>query len=66
MPLEKLDNEGVPAIVLINERGYHHFVVVKGYKNGRVLVGDPARGTAFDVQATLRCDVEQPRCLRHP
>jgi predicted double-glycine peptidase len=45
VPLEKLDNEGVPAIVLINERGYHHFVVVKGYKNGRVLVGDPARGT---------------------
>lgn len=45
VPLEKLDNEGIPAIVLINERGYHHFVVVKGYKNGRVLVGDPARGT---------------------
>ena len=45
VPLEKLDDEGIPAIVLINERGYHHFVVVKGYRNGRVLVGDPARGT---------------------
>jgi predicted double-glycine peptidase len=45
VPLEKLDQEGIPAIVLINERGYHHFVVVKGYKNDRVLVGDPARGT---------------------
>jgi len=45
VPLERLDDEGIPAIVLINERGYHHFVVVKGYKNGRVLVGDPARGT---------------------
>ena len=45
VPLEKLDAEGIPGIVLINERGYHHFVVVKGYKNGRVLVGDPARGT---------------------
>lgn len=45
VPLERLDMEGVPAIVLINERGYHHFVVVKGYKNGRVLIGDPARGT---------------------
>ena len=45
VPLEKLDDEGIPAIVLINERGYHHFVVIKGYKNGRVLVGDPARGT---------------------
>jgi uncharacterized protein len=45
VPLEKLDEEGVPAIVLIDERGYHHFVVVKGYKNDRVLIGDPARGT---------------------
>lgn len=45
VPLEKLDDEGIPAIVLINERGYHHFVVIKGYKNDRVLVGDPARGT---------------------
>lgn len=45
VPLEKLDQEGIPAIVLINERGYHHFVVIKGYKNDRVLVGDPARGT---------------------
>lgn len=45
VPLEKLDEEGIPAIVLIDERGYHHFVVVKGYKDGRVLIGDPARGT---------------------
>jgi len=45
VPLERLDVEGVPAIVLINERGYHHFVVVKGFKKGRVLIGDPARGT---------------------
>ena len=45
VPLQKLDDEGMPAIVLIDERGYHHFVVVKGYRNGRVLIGDPARGT---------------------
>lgn len=45
VPLEKLDEEGIPAIVLIDERGYHHFVVVKGYRDGRVLIGDPARGT---------------------
>ncbi|NID15615.1 C39 family peptidase [Luteibacter yeojuensis] len=60
VPLERLDDEGIPAIVLINERGYHHFVVVKGYKNGRVLVGDPARGTRamskrrFDAMWTNR------------
>lgn len=45
LPLEKLQEENVPAIVLLNDRGYRHFVVVKGLKNGRVLLGDPARGT---------------------
>ena len=44
-PLDKLIAEGLPAIVLLNDRGYRHFVVVKGIKNGRVLLGDPARGT---------------------
>ena len=45
VPLEKLRQENLPAIVLIDERGYHHFVVIKGLRDGRVLVGDPARGT---------------------
>lgn len=45
VPLDKLAQENLPAIVLINEKGYHHFVVVKGMRNERVLVGDPARGT---------------------
>lgn len=44
-PLEKLERAKIPAIVLLNERGYNHFVVVKGIRNGRVLVGDPAGGT---------------------
>ncbi|HEV7779110.1 MAG TPA: C39 family peptidase [Luteibacter sp.] len=43
--LDKLAEEKLPAIVLIDERGYHHFVVVKGVLGGRVLVGDPATGT---------------------
>lgn len=45
LPLDKLFEEGLPAIVLLNDRGYRHFVVVKGLRGGRVLVGDPARGT---------------------
>jgi predicted double-glycine peptidase len=44
-PLERLEQEGLPAIVLLSERGYRHFVVVKGIGRGRVLVGDPAMGT---------------------
>lgn len=45
LPLDKLAEEGLPAIVLLNDRGYRHFVVVKGVQDGRVLLGDPARGT---------------------
>ncbi|MBS0451769.1 MAG: C39 family peptidase [Proteobacteria bacterium] len=45
LPLDKLNEARVPAIVLINEGGYHHFVVVKGVQAERVLLGDPARGT---------------------
>ena len=44
-PLEKLQDAGIPAIVLLNENGYQHFVVVKGLQGERVLLGDPAQGT---------------------
>jgi predicted double-glycine peptidase len=50
-PLEKLAAAKLPAIVLINENGYHHFVVVKGVDRGMVLVGDPARGTRVFARA---------------
>jgi len=45
LPLSKLEETQIPAIVLIVENGYHHFVVVKGVRGDRVLIGDPARGT---------------------
>ena len=44
-PLDKLAEARAPAIVLINENGYLHFVVVKGLRGERVLIGDPANGT---------------------
>jgi len=50
-PLEKLAEAKVPGIALMNERGYNHFVVVKGLRDGRVLVGDPAGGTRALTQA---------------
>jgi predicted double-glycine peptidase len=43
-PLSKLAAVGVPAIVLINERGYNHFVVITGVEDGYVLIADPAVG----------------------
>jgi hypothetical protein len=44
-PLEKLADTTTPAIVLVRENGYNHFVVVKGLNERKVLVGDPAIGT---------------------
>jgi hypothetical protein len=45
LPLQALFDARLPAIVLIAERGYQHFVVVKGVSAERVLIGDPAGGT---------------------
>ena len=44
-PLDALVKAGIPGIALVNENGYNHFVVIKGVKDGRVLIGDPAFGT---------------------
>jgi predicted double-glycine peptidase len=52
-PLDKLESAGIPAIVLINENGYNHFVVVKGVREGRVLVGDPSGGTRAMTQVAF-------------
>ena len=44
-PLDKLFANRLPAIVLLSENGYHHFVVIKGGDSERVLLGDPSIGT---------------------
>lgn len=44
-PIDKLVQAKVPAIVLISEKGYNHFVVIKGAEDGRILLGDPSSGT---------------------
>jgi len=43
--LDKLAEVSVPAIVLINENGYQHFVVIKGLRESEVLLGDPSIGS---------------------
>ena len=43
-PLEKLAQVRLPAIVLVNVRGYSHFVVLEGIRDGWVLLSDPANG----------------------
>jgi predicted double-glycine peptidase len=42
--LDDVSNAGIPAIVLIVDNGYYHFVVIKGMRDGKVLLGDPAVG----------------------
>ncbi|MDJ0945170.1 MAG: C39 family peptidase [Kiloniellales bacterium] len=41
---EKLSKLKVPVLTLINTRGYNHFVVIKGVKDGTVFIADPAFG----------------------
>jgi predicted double-glycine peptidase len=51
LPLEKLIEAKLPAVVLVSDHGYNHFVVIKGIADGRILVGDPSRGArAIPVQ----------------
>lgn len=41
---ENLDKIKIPSIVLVDIRGYRHFVVLKKSTNGKVYVADPALG----------------------
>lgn len=42
--LDRLAELRTPAIAMITPNGYRHFVVIKGVRGERVLVGDPAVG----------------------
>lgn len=44
-PLNKLAQLNIPAIILIEQNGYRHFVVLKGINEREVLLGDPSQGT---------------------
>lgn len=41
----------IPAIVLLNDGGYSHFVVFRRYESGNVYVGDPALGNRIMTMA---------------
>ena len=56
MPLDKLAEIGIPAIVLINDEGYRHFVVIKGVEPRYILIGDPAKGTRALPRARFERD----------
>lgn len=54
LSLEKLAESKLPAIVLVSEKGYNHFVVIKGIERGRILLGDPSSGTRAMTLARFR------------
>lgn len=45
LTLDQWAKLGVPGIALLNVGGFRHFVVVKGIRRDKVLLGDPSRGT---------------------
>lgn len=49
--LDKLVSTSTPAIALIRDNGYNHFVVVKGTRDDKVLIGDPAIGARVMARA---------------
>lgn len=53
--LDGLIEANAPAITIINNKGYLHFVIIKGISDSEVLVGDPAAG----VKAFPRPDFER-------
>lgn len=44
LDVEKLSHLKIPGIVLVNTKGYEHFVVLKGVQNRKVYLADPAVG----------------------
>jgi len=53
--LDQLITANVPAITIINNNGYLHFVIIKGVNDQEVLVGDPAVG----IKAIPRDEFEE-------
>lgn len=52
--LDRLAQMKTPAIALIDRDGYKHFVVVKGVRGDKVLVGDPSRGLEIHDRAKFQ------------
>jgi predicted double-glycine peptidase len=46
-----LEQLNVPAITIVNQKGYLHFVIIKASRQGEILVGDPSAGTRSIARA---------------
>ena len=52
--LDQIASTGVPGIALIAIKQYRHFVVVKGVRDGEVLLGDPSAGVTVVPRAQFQ------------
>lgn len=52
--IERLRNLKVPALTLVNTRGYAHFVVIKGVLGDKLSIADPAFGHRLESLESLR------------
>jgi predicted double-glycine peptidase len=53
MSLAALAKTDTPAIALIDQNGYKHFVVIKGIRDKEILIGDPTLGLQSYPHATF-------------
>lgn len=49
--IDDLKRSRSPALALIKVGSYRHFVLIKGVRNGKILVGDPAQGLKLYSEA---------------
>jgi len=49
--LDKLADLDLPVITVVETKGYKHFVIIKGIKGDRVLIGDPAAGNRIEKRS---------------
>jgi predicted double-glycine peptidase len=57
--LDKLADLRVPVITVIETKGYKHFVLIKGIKDDRVLIGDPAAGNRVEKRSDFEAHWDQ-------
>ena len=49
--LDSVAEAKIPAIALIETKGYRHFVLIKGVSDDEVVIGDPAFGVSIVKRA---------------
>jgi predicted double-glycine peptidase len=57
--LDKLADLRVPVITVVETKGYKHFVLIKGIKDDRVLIGDPAAGNRVEKRSDFEAHWDQ-------